>query len=61
MRLIRFSWVYFVSLTLNGNSSFCYISFTQLGVICKLAEGVLSPTLQVIEKDVEENGLFSDN
>jgi len=28
---------------------------TQLGVICKPAEGALNPLIQIIDKDVEQN------
>ena len=44
----------FVQIPLNGITSFCYINcITQLGVVCKLAEGALDPTISISDKDIE--------
>ena len=40
---------------MDGIPSLCSTKFTvQIGAICKLAEGALSPTVCVIDKDVEK-------
>ena len=45
-----------VQVPLDGILSFCCINCTtQLGVVCKLAEGELNPTVYVTDKDVEEH------
>lgn len=51
-------WILFLSAVmfpLNGISSFKCINYvTQLGIIHKLAEGMLSPTVYAINKDIEQ-------
>ena len=45
-----------VQVPLDGFPSFqCIDCTTQLGVICKLAEGALDAIVCVIDKDVEEH------
>jgi len=45
----------FVHVPLDGIPSFCHISCTtQLGVISRLAEGALDPTVHVTDKTAEE-------
>ena len=45
-----------VQVPLDGFPSFQYINCTtQLGAICKLAEGALDAIVYVIDKDVEEH------
>ncbi|PKU48884.1 testosterone 17-beta-dehydrogenase 3 [Limosa lapponica baueri] len=40
---------------LEGITSLRHVNVTtQLGVICKLAEGVLDPTVYVIDEDIEQ-------
>ena len=44
-----------VEVPLDGFPSFCRINCTpQLGALCKLAKGMLNPTVCVIDKDIEE-------
>ena len=44
-----------VQVPLDGIFSFwCIDCTTQLGVICKLAEGSLDPTVYVIDKDIKQ-------
>ena len=44
-----------VQVPLNGISSFyCINHTTQLGVICKLAKGVLNPIVYVVDKDIKQ-------
>ncbi|PKU47931.1 hypothetical protein llap_1781 [Limosa lapponica baueri] len=45
-----------VQIPLQGLSTLQQVDTpTQLGVICKFAEGALDPLVQIIDKDVEEN------
>lgn len=44
-----------IQVPLDGIPSFCHINHTtHLGVICKLAEGALNPTIYVVEENIKQ-------
>ena len=56
--LMRFTWICFLSLSRplldDILSLMCVNHTTHLGVICKLAEGALDPTVYVIDTDIKQ-------